>query len=100
MGQPHHAKEGRAQKKVRKTDRKKRPLNRPVPKKDPKLADYYLNRQTSPHPEKTTPVQTALPLPLALAPRTRIAFIGNLLLDAERRYGHFETILQQRFPKH
>jgi hypothetical protein len=76
MGQPHHAKDGRAQKKVRKTDGKKRSLNRPVPKKDPKLADYYLNRKTSPHPEKTTPVQTALPL----APRTRIAFVGNLLL--------------------
>ena len=39
-------------------------------------------------------------MPLAIQPGTRIAFIGNLLLDSERRYGHLETLLHQRYPKH
>ena len=39
-------------------------------------------------------------LPLNLAPGSTIAFIGNLLLDEERRQGHLETLLHQQFPKH
>lgn len=35
-----------------------------------------------------------------LEPGTRIALIGNLLLDAERRYGHLETLFHQHHPDH
>ena len=39
-------------------------------------------------------------LPLKISPGSRIALIGNLLLDAERRFGHLETLLHQHYPKH
>jgi ABC-type transport system involved in cytochrome bd biosynthesis fused ATPase/permease subunit len=69
-----------------------------TPEKDPELAKYYINLKTSPRPEKAEPVVTTLPLKLEKG--ARIALIGNLLLDAERRYGHLETLLHQHHPNH
>lgn len=91
-------KEKKPAKKDRKPDTKNTKLNKPAPKKDPELAKYYINLKTSPRPPKAQPVETTLPLDLA--PGTRIALVGNLLLDAERRYGHLETLLHQHLPKH
>ena len=69
-----------------------------APEQDPELARYYINLKTSPRAEKADPVAT--PLPLQLKKGDRIALIGNLLLDAERRYGHLETLLHQHHPDH
>ncbi len=79
-------------------DAKNSKLDRKAPPKDPDLAKYYINLKTSPRPPKAQPVKTKLPL--EIAPGTRIALIGNLLLDAERRYGHLETLLHQHHPNH
>lgn len=79
-------------------DAKNSNLDRKAPPKDPDLAKYYINLKTSPRPPKAQPVETKLPLDIA--PGTRIALIGNLLLDAERRYGHLETLLHQHHPNH
>ncbi|MDB4296252.1 GDSL-type esterase/lipase family protein, partial [bacterium] len=69
-----------------------------APKKDLDLAKYYINLKTSPRAKKAEPVATRVPLQLEKG--DRIALIGNLLLDAERRYGHFETLLHQHHPDH
>ena len=79
-------------------DAKNKKIKAAPPKKDPELAKYYINRKTSPRAKTTTPVETTLPLQLEKG--TRIALIGNLLLDAERRYGHLETLLHQHHPNH
>ena len=79
-------------------DAKKIKTARKTPSKDPNLAKYYINRKTSPRPNKIQPVKTKLPL--EIAPGTRIALIGKLLLDAERRFGHLETLLHQHYPNH
>ena len=73
-------------------------INRKAPPKDPELARYYINRKTSPRAVKATPIDTTLPLKLEKG--NRICFIGNLLLDAERRYGHLETLMHQLYPEH
>ena len=79
-------------------DAKNKKIEAAPPKKDPELAKYYINRKSSPRAKEATPVQTTLPLKLEKG--TRIALIGNLLLDAERRYGHLETLLHQHHPNH
>jgi uncharacterized cupredoxin-like copper-binding protein len=81
-----------------KKDARNTQLKSKAPPKDPDLAKYYINLKTSPRPGKAKPVETKLPLDIA--PGTRIALIGNLLLDAERRFGHLETLLHQNHPKH
>ena len=81
-----------------KKDARNTKLKSKAPPKDPDLAKYYINLKTSPRPPKGTPVETKLPLDIA--PGTRIALIGNLLLDAERRFGHLETLLHQHHPSH
>lgn len=73
-------------------------LDLKAPPKDPELARYYLNRKTSSRAAKADPVETTLPLKLEKG--NRICFIGNLLLDAERRYGHLETLMHQLYPEH
>jgi hypothetical protein len=67
------------------------------PVKDPELARYAIFEKSAPRPEATEPVRTALPLTLAKG--TRIAFIGNTLLDRAQHFGHFEAALQQAHPK-
>jgi hypothetical protein len=59
---------------------------------------YGIYEKTSPRPAPTTPRTTALPL--ALAPGDRIALVGNTLLERAQEFGHFEALLQQRFPEH
>ena len=66
--------------------------------RDPGLARYYLDRKNSPRAVQAEPVETTLPLRLEKG--NRICFIGNLLLDAERRYGHLETLMHQLYPKY
>ncbi|SVC27850.1 uncharacterized protein METZ01_LOCUS280704, partial [marine metagenome] len=66
--------------------------------KDPELAKYAIFEKSAPRPGSTEPLKTQLPL--ALAQGTRIAFIGNTLLDRAQDFGYFEAAMQQAFPKH
>lgn len=84
--------------KANEQDGKNRKVEQKAPEKDPALAHYYINLKTSPRPAKADPVVTTLPLQLEKG--ERIAFIGNLLLDAERRNGHLETLIHQQHPQH
>ncbi|BCX48224.1 hypothetical protein HAHE_21320 [Haloferula helveola] len=81
---------------VPKEDAKNKKLDRAAPDKDPELAQYAITLKGSPRPGKAQPIATTLPIDPAKG--TRIALIGNLLLDAERRNGHLETLLHQAFP--
>ncbi len=62
------------------------------------MAKYAIFKRNAPRPQATKPVETQLPLWLAKG--TRIAFIGNTLLDRAQDFGHFEAALQQAFPQH
>ncbi|MCH2379785.1 MAG: GDSL-type esterase/lipase family protein, partial [Pedosphaera sp.] len=66
--------------------------------KDPELAKHAIFEKSAPRPGSTKPIKTQLPL--ALAKGTRIAFIGNTLLDRAQDFGYFEAAMQQAFPKH
>jgi len=72
----------------------------PVPQPTPDGVDYApfgIYEATAPRAKPATPIDTTLPLKLHEG--DRIAFIGNALLDFDRRYGYIETLLQQRFPE-
>jgi putative membrane-bound dehydrogenase-like protein len=79
-------------------DAKNTQLKKEAPPRDPDLASYYINLKTSPRAAQAQPIETTLPLKLEKG--DRICFIGNLLLDAERRYGHLETLIHQHHPGH
>ena len=81
----------------RANDGKNTQTGKKSPVKDPELARYAIFEKSAPRPEATEPVRTALPLTLAKG--TRIAFIGNTLLDRAQHFGHFEAALQQAHPK-
>jgi plastocyanin len=81
----------------RANDAKNTQTGKKPPVKDPELARYAIFEKSAPRPEATEPVRTALPLTLAKG--TRIAFIGNTLLDRAQHFGHFETALQQAHPQ-
>ena len=78
-------------------DGRNRQTGKKAEPKDPQLAKYAIFEKTAPRPGTTTAVDTKLPL--ALPKGTRIAFIGNTLLDRAQNFGHFEAALQQAFPK-
>jgi len=80
----------------KKVDARNTKTNKPAPKQDPALAKYYINHKTSPRPKEAKPVFTTLPIDIPKG--SRIALIGNLLLDNERRNGHLEALIHQRFP--
>lgn len=68
------------------------------PEKDPELAKYGIYAENAPNPEKTTPVETTLPLRLAKG--DRIAFIGNTLFDRAQEFAYFESFLHLYHPGH
>ncbi|MBT7982921.1 MAG: hypothetical protein HN584_10145 [Akkermansiaceae bacterium] len=67
---------------------------------DPLMGDefkeYGLFADKSPKPQQIEPVETLLPL--KINSKSRIAYVGNTLLDRSQHFGHFEAFLQQRFP--
>ena len=66
-------------------------------KQNAELKQYFISK-TSPRPTKTSAIKTTLPLNIKSG--ANVAFIGNLLLDNERRHGDLETLIHQKFPKH
>jgi plastocyanin len=86
----------KAKKKTVVADPKNRESSQKRPNADPALADYGIYAKTAPNPEKTEPLETTLPLKLEKG--TRIAYVGNTLLDREQDFGYFETSVQQANP--
>ena len=58
--------------------------------------EYGLFADKSSNPQQIEPLETLLPL--KINSKSRIAYIGNTLLDRAQHFGHFEAFLQQRFP--
>jgi putative heme-binding domain-containing protein len=73
-------------------------LDAPAPAVDEDYQKYGIYEQTAARPAPIEPRPTTLPL--TLAPGARIALIGNTLLERAQEFGHFEALLQQRFPRH
>ncbi len=79
-------------------DAKNITTGQPAPDKDPGLVDYARYKNSAPLPSSVEAVPTQLPF--SPTPGQRIAFIGNTLFDRDADFGHFETLLHQRFPNH
>jgi putative heme-binding domain-containing protein len=79
-------------------DGKNKTTGKPDPAEDPAYRKFGIYENTAPRAAQTTPVKTSLPLEIPAA--SRIALVGNTLLERSRLFGHFETLLQQRFPGH
>ena len=77
-------------------DAKYQVTDKPIPEKDPTLAEFGIFAADAPNPEKTAPVDTRLPLKLEKG--TRIALSGNTLFDRERDFGWFESYLYLAHP--
>ncbi len=74
------------------------PVDIAPPESDPELAKFAIQLDQSPRPEKGEAQETSLPL--ELLPQARIAYIGGLLLDNERRHGFLESFLHQKYSNH
>ena len=81
----------------RANDAKNTQTGKKPPFKDPELAKYAIFEKSAPRPKAASPVETQLPLKLPKG--TRVAFIGNTLLDRAQHFGHFEAALQQANPE-
>jgi putative heme-binding domain-containing protein len=68
------------------------------PANDPALAEYGRYAKTLPEPNLVSAVPTSLPLTLSRG--DRVAFVGNTLFDRDADFGHFEALLNQRYPDH
>ena len=79
-------------------DGRNRKTGKPEPVKDPELQQYGIYQATAPRAQPADKLETRLPL--SLQPETRIAFIGNMLLEREQYFGHLETLLHGRYPQH
>ena len=71
---------------------------KPDPFEDPAFAKFAIYAQSAPRAKSTNATPTQLPLEIESG--TRIAFIGNMLLERSQYFGYLETLLQQRYPKH
>ncbi|MCA9270570.1 MAG: hypothetical protein KDA41_18940, partial [Planctomycetales bacterium] len=64
----------------------------------PGYGEFGIYASSAPRPAKAAPVATKLPL--ELRPGDRIALVGNTLFDRMGMFGHFEAMLQQKYPQH
>lgn len=58
---------------------------------------YGIYEKSAPRPLTVAPMRTALPL--SPKPGSRIAFIGNTLLERAQHFGYLETLIHQAFPR-
>ncbi len=79
-------------------DAKNRSTGKPEPFQDPQLQQYGIYAATAARAESADPVATRLPL--EVPKESRIALIGNMLLERSQYFAHFEALLHQRFPQH
>lgn len=78
-------------------DAKHEKSGKPEPDRDPELARFGIYANESPTPGSGEPVATSLPLKLEKG--TRIAFVGNTLLDRAQDFSYFESMLHQAHPE-
>lgn len=69
-----------------------------APTEDQDLRQFGIYASTAPRATAAEPVVTTLPL--TLKPKSRIAFIGNTLLERSQNFGQLEALLQQAHPGH
>lgn len=89
---------GRDARKQNVQDAKNKKLENPPELTEEDFSAFAIYEKTAPRPEAAKPVATSLPLPLKKG--DRIALIGNTLLERSQDFGHFEAMLQQKFPQH
>lgn len=78
-------------------DAKNTSTGKPDPERDPELARYGIYAEDAPDPIRTEAIATVLPLELKKG--TRIALIGNTLLDRAQEFGWFESFLHSAHPE-
>jgi putative heme-binding domain-containing protein len=81
-----------------KQDARNKNTNKQAPPEDPSYRKFGIYENTAPRASQTAPVTTGLPLDIPAG--SRIALVGNTLLERSRLFGHFETLLHQRYPQH
>ncbi len=87
-----------AQKPPKVVDAKLIPTDKPDPVNDPEFQQYGIYAATAPRAESTQPVSTTLPL--VLKPNSRVALVGNALVEQSQHFGYLETLLHQKYPQH
>ena len=65
---------------------------------DEEFEAYGIYGKTAPQPITVEAERTTIPLRLDRG--TRIAFIGNTLLERSQHFGYLETLIHQTFPEH
>ena len=68
------------------------------PPEDPAYRKFGIYENTAPRAAQTEPTKTSLPLEIKTG--SRIALVGNTLLERAQFFGHFESLLHQRYPGH
>lgn len=68
------------------------------PPEDPAYRKFGIYENTAPRAAQTEPTKTSLPLEIKTG--SRIALVGNTLLERAQFFGHFEALLHQRYPGH
>ena len=82
-----------AQRKVQ--DAKNTSTGKANPFEDPEFAKYAIYAASAPRASKTEPLPTSLPLKLSSP--TRVALIGNMLLERSQHFGYLEALLHQHY---
>ena len=77
-------------------DAKNQSTGNSEPVLDPELKQYGIYAATAPRAKPTAAVQTSLPLQFPKG--SRIALIGNMLLERSQYFGHLESLLHQHAP--
>ena len=68
------------------------------PVEDPDFQQYGIYAKTAPR-AKTVEARPTI-LPLKVNKGDRIALVGNTLIERSQFFGHFETLLHQKYPEH
>lgn len=80
----------------RSKDARNRKTGNSNPPEDPEYLKYGIYAATAPRAAAAKPSTTKLPLQLKKG--DRIALVGNTLFERGQLFGHFETMLHQRYP--
>ncbi|QDU76743.1 Auracyanin-A precursor [Bremerella volcania] len=90
--------QGRDARRQNSQDAKNTKLENPPKLTDEDFSAFAIYEKTAPRPKSAEPIPTSLPLQLKKG--DRIALIGNTLFERSQDFGHFEAMLQKKFPQH
>lgn len=93
--EPVQAQNNRSQK--RQVDARNTKTGNPVPEKDPDFGKFGIYLKSAPRPERVEVTKTSLPLEIQKG--SRIAYIGNTLLEREQYFGYIESGIQAAYPE-